>query len=412
MKKIFTLIATAVFALSANAIEEGTYSFAGLSASDFTITNSELVAQDAEPASKATVSYTYDATGKTADFAGVTVKGISFTIKNSGKKASHFRALSDAIFVNGGFTLTIPGVEAGKVVTVNASTDKSGATITPTGATADADNATMGSAAADFKFTADGGDVVLVFNVALKVYSVAVGAAEEGGNEGGNEGGEEGGETTEGDVLFSYANGAVSVGSGEVFNDASITEDKNKCVTNFSVKYDGKSTSASVITFPKSITTTTGEGDAKVTSWTQYYKVAGDFKAGDVITIQPFTQMSETDKASKYANITLYNADKKKVADLTDSAVGALTVTNNDEAGAPKEFNYTLTEDLTDLYFGRAGGTRINLLSLKVERPTATAISAIEAAEAAPAVKKVVKDGKLVIISGGKTYNAAGQEVK
>ena len=148
----------------------------------------------------------------------------------------------------------------------------------------------------------------------------------------------------------------------------------------YSAKINSNSTEVTCVTFPNSITSG-GEIVAAL-------KVVGDFKAGDKISVQPFTQMSTTDftGGTKYANILLYGADIKQIADLTGSAAGAITVTDgHEEAGTPKTFNYTLDKDYTELYFGRGGNTRINILSLTITRGEDTS----GGGEATPATSKV-----------------------
>lgn len=170
---------------------------------------------------------------------------------------------------------------------------------------------------------------------------------------------------------------------------------------NYNAKYNKNTTTVKTITFPNGFKVNKKDSETQEvisTEW-HYLKLTADFKAGDVVTIQPFTQMSATDMATKYANIYLYSAqdDAALIADLTGSASGALTVTDgHEEEGDPKEFTYTLTSDYNELYFGRNGGTRINLMKLTVIRPTSTGINDIQAT-------KTVNDGK--------TYNLAGQQV-
>lgn len=159
----------------------------------------------------------------------------------------------------------------------------------------------------------------------------------------------------------------------------------------YTAKYNSNSTAVTTITFPNSATS---EG-----AWQYAAKVEGEFKKGDVITIQPFTSMSNADftGGAKYANILLYSEEVKQIADLTGSAAGALTVTDgHEEAGDPKTFTYTLEADYTNLYFARGGNTRINLMKVDISRPKApTAIETV----------KVTKANDNAI------YNLAGQKV-
>ncbi len=181
-------------------------------------------------------------------------------------------------------------------------------------------------------------------------------------------------------------------------------------VTDGTGKYNSNGTSVNAVKFTKSIMSG-GEFQAafKVT-------VDGGFKKGDKITVQPFTSMNTADYTggTKYANILVYSADKKQIADLTGSAAGALTVTDgHEEAGEPKTFDYTLESDYDELYFGRGGNTNIFVMNLIIERNTATSVNTIaEDAPVAGKAIKVVKNGKLVIVKGGNEYNAAGAQVK
>ena len=161
----------------------------------------------------------------------------------------------------------------------------------------------------------------------------------------------------------------------------------------YSAKYDSNKTSVTCITFTSSATSSG--------AWQQAVKVEGEFKAGDVITIQPFTSMSNSDftGGSKYANILLYyekDDAPTQIADLTGSAAGALTVTDgHEEEGTPKTFTYTLEKDYTNLYFARGGNTRINLMKVTIERATTTGIEKIAELKA----------------DNGVMYNLAGQKV-
>jgi len=206
------------------------------------------------------------------------------------------------------------------------------------------------------------------------------------------------------EVIASYDNG-TKTGEWSVYNNAEQIEEKNYALLDFSTKYNEKKTNCTAITLPSSFDKKVDD----VTIITSYVKVAGDFKAGDVVTIWPFTQMGESDKATKYANIRLY-ADEAGtlIKDMTGSASGALTVTNNDEAGEPKSFSHTLENDLSMLVFGRQGGTRINLLKVTVTRGGTAGIQTVKTQNAADGIiynlagQKVGKDYKGVVIMNGK----------
>lgn len=137
------------------------------------------------------------------------------------------------------------------------------------------------------------------------------------------------------------------------------------CSLEYTSKYNKNTTSVKVITFTSSITSG-GE-------WKAALKLTGDFKAGDVITIQPFTQMNAEQLATKWATIVLYGSDKKQIANLTGATdVASKAVTDgHEEEGEPAMFSYVLENDYTELYFGRSGNTRINLMKVCVERASA-----------------------------------------
>lgn len=167
-------------------------------------------------------------------------------------------------------------------------------------------------------------------------------------------------------------------------------------------------------TFPNSAWAKATE-DATENSFLNYLKVEGDFKAGDIVTIQPFTAMSTADFTgkSKYANIVLYDAAGEVLANMTGSAAGALTVTDgHEEAAEPKTFSFELGNDYTALCFGRQGNSRINLIKVEIGRPVSAGISNVAAATmttgkwynlqgqvvAAPTKGLFIKDGKKVIV--------------
>jgi len=243
------------------------------------------------------------------------------------------------------------------------------------------------------------GTAYLLATDAVNLSAFKFEAGEGGGEEQG--GGEQGGEETGNTASVASYDAGTKVGTWSIVGtkaDAGSLE--------YSAKYDTNKTAVTCITFPNSATS---EG-----AWQYAVKIEGEFKAGDVITIQPFTSMSNSDftGGSKYANILLYcekDEAPKQIADLTGSAAGALTVTDgHEEAGAPKEFNYTLEEDYTNLFFARGGNTRINLMKVVIERKGATGIQKIVELKANNGVmynlagQKVGSDYKGIVILNGK----------
>ena len=168
-------------------------------------------------------------------------------------------------------------------------------------------------------------------------------------------------------TLAEYSEGAIKSGN---FSKVHTGETKDTISFAYAAKYNKNKTACTVITFTKSMTADN-----------HYVEVAvdGGFKAGDTITIQPFTAMDSASfvGTSKYANILMRTVKDTVVSnqiDLTGSTGAAKTVTDgHEEAGDPKTFGYVLTADCDALRFGRGGNTRINLLSLniarKVEKP-------------------------------------------
>ena len=208
------------------------------------------------------------------------------------------------------------------------------------------------------------------------------------------------------DTIAAYVKGAVTKGSILATGTANLA---------YSAKYNESKTPATVISFPNSYSKTS-EG---VTTYC-YITISaeGGFKAGDKLTIQPFTQMAQKDiDDNKYANInlrTVIGEVEGTPVDLTGSAAGALTVTNGyTEAGDPKFFDYELTVDCDAIILHREGGTRINLLSLDITRAKkegpATAID--EVVSNTKAVK-FIENGQVIILRDGVKYNVQGQVVK
>ena len=139
--------------------------------------------------------------------------------------------------------------------------------------------------------------------------------------------------------------------------------------------------------------------------YANYVKIEGDFKAGDIITVQPFTNMSTADFTgsanadgvpTKYANIVLYTAEGELIADITGSTATAKTVTDgHEEAAEPKTFSYTLDKDFTTICMGRQGNSRISVIKVEIGRPSTDGINSVDAH----------------LTNNGKWYNLQGQEV-
>lgn len=207
------------------------------------------------------------------------------------------------------------------------------------------------------------------------------------------------------DTLAAYVGGAVTKGSIVVTGTALL---------DYSGKYNTNSTTATVVSFPNSYSTTK---DNVTTYCYVTISAEGGFKAGDKLTIQPFTQMKQEDiNNNKYANINLRTVVGETVGnaiDLTGSAAQALTVTNGyTEAGDPVSFDYEFTEACDAIILHRQGGTRINLLSLDITRAKSGETTAVENVEfnQSKAIKRI-ENGRLVIIRDGVRYDVLGHSL-
>lgn len=135
-------------------------------------------------------------------------------------------------------------------------------------------------------------------------------------------------------------------------------------IADYTSKYNANSTTTACMTFGNSYT----KADDGTPS--NCVRVDGDFKKGDIVTFQPFTVMNNADftGGSKFANIEIRDVDSKALFN-TNGTADAKTVTDgHEQEGDPKEFTYTLASDLSAIYFGRTGGTRINIMKIVITR--------------------------------------------
>lgn len=221
--------------------------------------------------------------------------------------------------------------------------------------------------------------------------------ASDGGSSEGDEGS---GETT---TVASWDKETVNGGTWSAVGTAVISGYTGKIHTNKDV--------VKCMTFPNSAWAK-ATTDATENSFLNYVKVEGEFKRGDVVTIQPYTAMSTADftGGSKYATVILYDAEGKVIKDMTGSTASTLTVTDgHEEADEPKEFSYTLENEFTALCFGRQGNARINIIKIEIARAkSATAIQAVKTQQVNDGVmynlsgQKVNKSYKGVVIINGK----------
>lgn len=183
----------------------------------------------------------------------------------------------------------------------------------------------------------------------------------------------------------------------------------------FSTKYNANKTTCTAISFGKSMKLLENAPDSF------YVKVTpaeGQFLAGDVIDFQPFTTMSTTDyTGAKYANIRIYGGNDTNVSLLYETAATASDksdVTDGHEvAGDVKWHQYTLTENCEALYFGRNGGTRINVLSFIVTRDKEEEPTAVNSVTGNPSsvTHKVIENGRIVIIRDNVRYDITGSKL-
>ena len=161
-------------------------------------------------------------------------------------------------------------------------------------------------------------------------------------------------------VIASWIAGEV-VGTWTALGTATWLKDD---ASNYTAKYNANSTSTACMTFSNSYS------KAEDNSPINCVRVDGDFKKGDVITFQPFTVMSNADftGGSKYANIEIRDVASKALFNTNGTAEAKTVTDGHEEAGDPKEFTYTLESDLSAIYFGRSGNTRINIMKIVITR--------------------------------------------
>jgi hypothetical protein len=133
-------------------------------------------------------------------------------------------------------------------------------------------------------------------------------------------------------------------------------------------------------------------------------------KAGDKIAITGYRN-KDTD-----ANGTLYMLFSN--GSSIDEGDGV--VWNNIHSAIGQQPN-TNVYDVTDAIAGSTSvkiarsiaSTNVFIIKVRVARAGGSSVKGVKAAdEAAPAVKKVVKDGQIIIVKDGAQYNAAGAQVK
>lgn len=156
-------------------------------------------------------------------------------------------------------------------------------------------------------------------------------------------------------IVASWNQGVIEGGTWTAFG--------NVVIENYTGKYNSNKSTISCMTFTSSLSYADG-------TFNNALKLEGDFLAGDVVTLQPFTVMSTNDftGGSKYANLVIKDANNVELYSTGGTAAEKTVTDGHEEAGDPKEFSYMLAEDQTELYFGRQGNTRINCIKIVVER--------------------------------------------
>lgn len=134
-------------------------------------------------------------------------------------------------------------------------------------------------------------------------------------------------------------------------------------------------------------------------------------KAGDKIAI---TGYRNKDDDSKNGNLYIQFSNGSSIDEGTD------VKWNNIHEAVGQQPN-TNVYDVTDAMAGStsfkiarsAASTNVFIIGIRIAREGGSSVKGVKAAdEAAPAVKKVVKDGQIIIVKDGAQYNAAGAQVK
>ena len=172
-------------------------------------------------------------------------------------------------------------------------------------------------------------------------------------------------------------------------------------------KYNSNKTTVNVITFTSNISFKDGEFNNAI-------KLEGDFKKGDVVTLQPFTNMSTADFTgsgnadgipTKYANIVIKDAANTELFTTGGTATEKTVTDGHEEAGDPKTFSYTLADNQSVLYFGRVGNTRINVIEIVVVRPESSV--SVEVGSSLYATFANTTGGTLTVPAGLTAYGVA-----
>ena len=214
------------------------------------------------------------------------------------------------------------------------------------------------------------------------------------------------------DTVASYVQG-ILVGN------YAVTSTGDKVALSYNTKYNKNSKACTAMTFTSSIT---ASKDTLTNHYCMITPAEGTFKAGDIVTFQPFTVMGTTDyEGAKYGNIRMLGGGlvgeaykATKLYETASTAEDKSDVTDgHEQEGDVKVHTYTLTADCDALFIGRTGNTRVNVLSFVVTRAksdTPTAINSVTG-NPSPVTHKVIENGRIVIIRDNVRYDITGRKL-
>ena len=373
MKKFFTLIATALVALSASAVS---WNF-----SDFTTASYE---------STTTVDglTIYAASGK-----AIAIDESSKKATVNGSEVSYTKRLKFGGTGSAERCVSFSVTGASKITVVATSSSNSGEdrNLSVSYGSAYGKNA-IGTIKApvgslnvgSVNYTGSEATTIYIGSVTsgVNIYAIYV----EAGSEGGGEGGE-----VSGDYLINYptSKAGIEIGGTTVYDNTQ--------------KYHLDKETSKNISLANGYTT-----DGVINANCIVLSVEGGFKAGDVVSVAGYFNNTDETKQAAVAIFTGEEGDEATVLWRSELFINGRT-----NSADPDVQTYTLTDDAEYLKVGRSDGltsaTRTNVTLLTVTRSSATAVESVAEvkAEAKKAVK-FIKNGKLYIGN----YNIAGQQVK
>jgi len=211
------------------------------------------------------------------------------------------------------------------------------------------------------------------------------------------------------DTVAAYVQGVIE-------GNFAVTSTDDKAALEYTTKYNKNKTSCTAMTFTTSITATK---DTLTDHYCMITPAEGTFKAGDIVSFQPFTVMDSAGYAgTKYGNIRMLGGGQvgeaykaTKLYETASSATDKSDVTDgHEQAGDVMVHTYTLTADCDALFIGRTGNTRVNVLSFVVTRAKADEPTAIESIETpAPKAVKTIENGRIVIIRNNERFDVTGR---